>query len=283
MPKPTRVAAAEPAAEEPAAPDGAGALSGTLRRGLAILDLLAGAGQPLTLADISAQTSLDLSTTLRILRTLEDARFVSRAPDGKRYLPSPKILRPLPLLHPMEQFRRESGPLLGELAAKFAKTVVLVVFIGVERVVVDIVQPAGSLSPYYAGWLQGPLHASGPGKALLLTMSPEQRRAALGEEPFRAYTPSTITRWSDLDRDLARADERGIIQVANEFYDGLSAVAANFSGWSTRAAGCIVLTGHTADFTPDFVERSGQELRRIARLMPLQAASLRALDQFCGF
>jgi len=265
----------------PPSPSAVNARTGTLLRGLAVLDILAAAGQPLGLAEIASAADLDLSTTLRLLRTLEEAQQVLRIGDGKRYLASPKTLRPLPLLHPIEQLRREADPILRELAAKVAKTVVLVIFLGEERLVVDVMQTAGSLSPYYTTWLHGPLYASAPGKALLLTMTEARRREVLGPEPYAAFTASTRTSWAAVRADLAGV-ERGVVRVEDEFYDGLSAMAANFVSWDRQPVGCIAITGHTSDFDPAACEMMANELISCARLMPLQAGSLKALDQLVG-
>jgi len=268
---------------EPEADKGAtGLRSGTLLRGLAILDILIPAGHPLPLAEIAAEADLDLSTALRLLRTLEEARQVIRVGDGKRYIASPKALRPLPLLHPLEQLRREVDPVIRELAAKVAKTVVLVAFLGTERVVVEVMQSAGSLSPYYSTWLNGPLYASGPGKALLLSMDAPRRRAMLGDAPYAAFTASTITDAKVLEADLERSAKRGYVLVRDEYYDGLSAMATNFQTWGGRTVGCIALTGHSADFGDSALDAMAVELIACARLMPLQAVSLKMLDQLVG-
>jgi len=256
--------------------------AGTLARGLAILDVLLSAPQPMTLAEIAGVVKLDQSTTLRILRALEHTGQLIRISDGKRYLPSPKALRPLPLLHPIEQLRREASPFLEDLALEVSKTVVLVTYIGGERLVVDIAQSPGSLSPYYNNWLHGPLHGSGVGKAFLLALDPDQRRIALGPEPYRAVTPNTITSWEDLSRDLAIAADRGFVIARDEFYVGLTALGANFVSWSGRIAGCIAITGHSREFDETAIQATGDALVRAVKLMPLQAGALRALDQLCG-
>jgi len=283
--RPASTASDSPSDETDAggADKGAAALrTGTLLRGLAILDILIPAGHPLSLAEIAAEADLDLSTALRLLRTLEEARQVIRVGDGKRYVASPKALRPLPLLHPIEQLRREVDPIIRDLAAKVSKTVVLVAYLGTERVVVEVMQSAGSLSPYYSTWLHGPLHASGPGKALLLSMDATRRRALLGAAPYATFTASTITDAKALEADLERAAKRGYVLVRNEYYEGLSAMATNFQTFGGRAVGCIALTGHSADFDEGSIDAMAAELMACARLMPLQAVSLKMLDQLAG-
>ena len=255
---------------------------GTLARGLTIMDVLLASSQPLTLADVAAKVGLDQSTTLRLLRALEAARQVLHLPDGKRYLASPKALRPLSLFHPIEQLRRESAPLLRELANKLSKTVVLVVYFGLERVVLDVLQSHGSLSPYYESWLSGPLHASGPGKALLFSMDTKSRKAALGSEPYAAFTDATIRSWVDMENNLNAAKPLGVVSVCDEHYEGLTALAANFFGDNGNALGCVVVTDHSSGFEPDVRQHVAKELANCTQLMPFQAASLRQLEVLSG-
>ncbi|MBS0389989.1 MAG: helix-turn-helix domain-containing protein [Proteobacteria bacterium] len=259
-----------------------GQLAGTLMRGLAILDALISAGHPMTLAELAAGVKLDLSTTLRLLRSLEEAQRVIRVVDGKHYLASPSTLRPLSLKHPLEELRRQADPLVRSLANKVKQSVVLVAYIGGERVVVDVMQAGGSLNPYYTTWLHGPLHASGPGKALLLATEPSKREALLGKPPYVARTAKTLTSKVALDADLELAEKNGYVLVRDEFYDGLSAIAANFFSWDKTALGCLAVTGYSADFDDDTIALIAKELQACTRLMPLQVPALQQIAQLSG-
>ncbi|UKJ76551.1 IclR family transcriptional regulator [Azospirillum brasilense] len=256
--------------------------AGTLARGLAILDAIVDAPQPLLLGEIATLTRLDQSTTLRLLRTLEDSGYVVRLADSKRYAPSPKALLPLPLMHPINQLRRESHSILIELARTLRETVVLVLYLSTERMVTDIAQAPGSLSPYYNTWLHGPLHGSGSGKALLLSLDAEQRAAILGPEPYKAFTAQTITKQADLERDLATSAERGYVVAHDEHHLGLTAIAANIPTWNNGHVGCLVVTGHSRDMDEARVADIGLELVRVAKLMPYQLSSLRSVAHVVG-
>ena len=135
-----------------------------------------------------------------------------------------------------------ADPLVRGLANKVNQSVVLVAYIGGERVVVDVMQAGTSLNPYYSTWLHGPMHASGPGKALLLASDPARREALLGKPPYAARTSKTLTTKAALDADLKRAAENGYVLVRDEFYDGLSAIAANYYSWDKTALGCLAIT-----------------------------------------
>lgn len=259
-----------------------GPATGTLARGLQIMDLLLQARQPMTLAEIADAVGLDHSTTLRLLRSLEDLKQVIRLGQGKKYLCSPKALRPLPLLHPIEQLRRESAPMLYGFAAEVRATVILVIYLGYERLVAQVATSQGTLNPYYNAWLHGPLHGSGPGKALLTSLPEAERRELVGPEPFRAYTDRTIRSWDALNADLEEAIARGYVLVRDEFYLGLSAMACNFRSPAGHVAGCLAITGHSRDFTPEWIEDTCAKLKSLARLIPMQIGALTLIDTLCG-
>ncbi len=283
---PTSVTAADSDPARPVRPGAAAADSGeragTLARGLALLECLAAAAAPMNLAELAAAAHLDQSTAHRLVRALEDAGYVVRHEASKRYSPSPKLLHPLPLMHPLEQVRREAAPLLRELAQQLQLTTLLVLFVGVERLVLDIVQVPGSLTPYYGSWLRGPLHATGGGKSLLLGLDAAQRRALLGPEPWTAATPHTLTGWAALDADLRLAAERGYIVSRNEHRLGVTNVGAPIRRWTGGAAGCLLATARSQDLDDAACARIGGELRRVAELLVFQAPSLESASRFCG-
>jgi len=256
--------------------------SGTLVRGLAVLEALTQALQPMSLAEIAAATGLDQSTTHRLLKVLDESKYVIRILGTRRYCASPKLLHPLPLLHPLDELRREAAPLLRDLALGLRLTTVFVVFVGWERLVLDVAQAPGSLTPYYSTWLEGPLHATGGGKSLLLGLDEAQRRTLLGPGPFAAATPQTLTEWPRLTADLARSAQRGYVVSRDEHRSGVTNVGAPITRWKGGPAGCLIASAHSADIDDDGIASVGAELKRVAELLVYQAPSLEAASRFCG-
>ncbi|MDO8277564.1 MAG: IclR family transcriptional regulator [Burkholderiaceae bacterium] len=259
-----------------------GERAGTLVRGLAILEVLVAATQPMSLGEVAQACGLDQSTVHRLLRTLEEGRYVVRNGETRRYSPSPKLLHPLPLLHPLNQLRRECAPVLAELALHLRKTVVLVLFIGWERLVVDIAQIAGSLTPYYGTWLQGPLHATAGGKALLMSVDAQLRRAILGEGPLEAITPQTLTDLGPLNVELDASARRGYVLSREEHRAGVTNLAANIRNWGGSVVGCLIVTGHAREMDDATCATLGDELKRAAELFVYQAPSLEAASRIYG-
>jgi DNA-binding IclR family transcriptional regulator len=260
----------------------AGERAGTLARGLGLLETMAAAPQPMSLGELSSAAGLDQSTTLRLLRALEEAGYVLRHEPAKRYSPSPKLLHPLPLLHPLDQLRREAAPALAELARRLDMTIVLVMFLGPERLVLDIAQQPGSVTPYYGAWLKGPLHATGGGKSLLLSLTPAQRLALLGPPPWAAATPHTLTDAQALDADLQRSAERGYVVSRDEHQLGITNIAVLLPRWTGGAAGCLVSSARSDDLDDAAIARAGEEIKRAAGLLVYRAPSLEAASRYCG-
>ena len=256
--------------------------SGALARGLAILQILIEAPQPMSLADVAAAARLDQSTALRLLRSLEDAHYVLRASAGRRYVASPAALSPLPLLHPLASFRREAQPSIERLANTIKETVVLALFQENERLVIDIAQTSGSLAPYYSTWLHGPLQCSATGKALLLNRDPETRRELLGEEPYHPHTPFSMTTLDEVEKDLEAAAARGYVISRDEHRLGQTTLAVSINSWEGAAVGCLAVTALTRDMDERRLEAVVTELRSTAELLPHQARSLRASVQYLG-
>jgi DNA-binding IclR family transcriptional regulator len=186
------------------------------------------------------------------------------------------------LLHPLEQLRREIAVPLRQLALRIDKTVLLALYLGHERMVVDIAPGNNTINAYYDTWLTGPLHGTAAGKAYLATLDAQRRQQLLGPDPLRRYTEATLVDLAALETDLAVSQERGFVFACEESRPGIAAIASNVKTWKGDAVGCVVATGHARDFGEANVESMGQEVRRTSDLMLVQAPSLLAAAQFCG-
>ena len=138
--------------------------AGALARGLAIMDVLVDAARPLTLHEIAEEVALTDSTAYRLLQALCEAGRVLRDPSGKRYHASSKTLNPLTMYHPLHVLRRDATEPLRQLRARTDLTSSMVVFVGMQRLVLDVSGVSGTLTPYYGTCLTNPLHVAVSGK-----------------------------------------------------------------------------------------------------------------------
>ncbi|HWX36450.1 MAG TPA: IclR family transcriptional regulator [Steroidobacteraceae bacterium] len=256
--------------------------AGALQRGLLLLELMVNAGRALTLTELSELSNLHASTVHRLMQTLTQSEHVFR--DGaKRYYAGPRSYLPLSLYHPFNVLRRDSYETLRTLRDRFGVTCGLSVFIGTQRLVVELAVASDTLSPYYQTHLTSPLHAAASGKLLLLNFPAEQRRDLLGPAPYPQYTPHTITDADAVERDLALTAERGYAVSLNENFKGISAVGAPINVTSQRAVGAITFAGPSAHFTSGTVLEMGTAARQAADLLALGSPGVRAVRQQLGF
>ncbi|QRG09585.1 hypothetical protein EZH22_10535 [Xanthobacter dioxanivorans] len=80
-----------------------------------------------------------------------------------------------------------------------------------------------------------------------------------------------------LEHDLEDAAKRGYVLARDKHFIGLTAIAANIPTWNNGQVGCLVVTGHSRDMDADRIATIGEELVRVAKLMPYELGSLRAV------
>lgn len=254
---------------------------GSLSKGLSILNLLADAPAPLAMTEITEALGLDNSTTYRLLQTLTEEGYVVRGAGSKQYVAGPRILAALPTQHPFSNFRREISSSLHRLRDELGETVAGVLFVGRERIIVDVVQGRDSLSPYYTSWLRSPLHGSASGRLLLLSLSADDRRKLIGEGPYEAVTPYTTTDPKQLAEELMQIRARGYTVVRDESLIGITAIAASIT-LGNQALGCLAVTGNSSRIDRLAADTIGQGLLNAAKLISQGAPSLRALAHAIG-
>ncbi len=153
--------------------------TGSLLRGIRIIETLADAPSPLLLVELAERVHLDSSTVYRLVQSLAQEGFVVRL-SSKRYVAGPRTLRLLGTYHPVNRFCRDVELVLQQLRDQVGETIMLVLFAGIERVIVKIVQGRESLSQSYETWLRTPLHGSASGKLLLMQTPLPRLRELLG-------------------------------------------------------------------------------------------------------
>lgn len=158
--------------------------SQTLDRGLRMLEVLAEAERPLTIAELATSLAVHRSIAYRILRTLEAHRLVRRGPDGTCELDVglATLARSV-----SRDLHSAALPELAMLANEIGMTAFIVVADGAECVTLTSVEPRHSVAA--VAWRPGarhPIDRGAPGLALLSagpplagerTELPEIRRA----------------------------------------------------------------------------------------------------------
>jgi DNA-binding IclR family transcriptional regulator len=257
--------------------------SGSLERGLRILEILASRITPISLTQLAAESSCDTSTTHRLLGVLARLEYVIKDPSSKCYLPAPRALAPLSLYHPLNRFRRDAHGTIQQVREDTGLTAALVLFIRGTRMVVDIEHGTERLSPFYETHLKRPVHSSATGKVLLASLPGERWIEVLGPEPYPAFTENTRTTAGQLATDLEKFSELGFASTRDESLNGLAGVAAPIRGRGDRIIGCVGAFGKSSGLLA--VERHpevAQKIKLAADLITHTSSSINELADFTG-
>ncbi|EYT56105.1 IclR family transcriptional regulator [Leucobacter sp. UCD-THU] len=155
--------------------------SQTLSRGLQALELLGEAEAPLTINELAEGLGIHRSNAYRILRTLEQRRFVARDEAGRIRL-GPKLTAlargVAPALH------TAATPAITELAYRLGMTAFLTVLDIDEVVTLITVEPSNATAIARNPGVRHPVERGAPGHAMEASLSAVERERLLGSPEF---------------------------------------------------------------------------------------------------
>jgi DNA-binding IclR family transcriptional regulator len=197
----------------------------SVSRALRVLEAVGHTPRGLTVKQIARRCQLTVATTYHLVRTLAYEGYVLRRDDGTyvtglevadRFRELARAFRgPAAVVETLRGAAQETGytHILGRFVA--------------GRVAVTATAE-GLRSPYLEDLIPGfddGAHATAVGKALLSTLSPEQRQRYLREWGMRPYTPHTLTTVEALESDLAAGGRRGMQTEAGQYRPGIGCAA----------------------------------------------------------
>ncbi|KAF1044491.1 IclR family transcriptional regulator [Xylophilus sp.] len=256
-----------------------GAESGSLAKGLQVLDALREALQPLAHSEVAETCSLAPSTAHRVLQMLVDARQVERTPGG-RYRPAARSLLPLGHDHPMNLLRRDSTDLLRGLRDRHGPTTSLILFFGRDRSILDTAMGRYSVVPYYDTHVTSPHHTTVSGKLLLAHLPKAQCDALLDAQPLTARTAHSIVERTALEQELARVRIEGFATNLHENVAGICACGSVLLAPAGAAIGALVMSGPSQYFADPELQRMRRDMLDAASVLNNTSSALRAFARF---
>jgi DNA-binding IclR family transcriptional regulator len=233
-----------------------------LDKGLDILELLARATQPLSIAEISEGVGRSRGEIFRMLQVLEERDYIAR-PDGEgAYSLTPRLFRLGMEQPPVRNLIETAMPVMHRLADAIDQSCHLVVPSQEQIVVIARVDPPGETGLVVRVGHRRPMSHSASGYVLLAWQTDDVRERWL--RTMEAYEPS-------LDRArvqgmVAKIRAAGLARIASEVVDGVTDLSAP------------VIEGNHAvcALTVPFIERRGAriDVKATARLLVDAAAEV---------
>jgi DNA-binding IclR family transcriptional regulator len=247
--------------------------SGTLDRGMAIIERLAEEDRPVSVRQLGMDLGLPTSTLYRLLATLEARGLVSY------HLSSAVTLGPVLMdlgLLARRDFDRTIGslvrPTLYELTQRYQESAVLMMPAGERAVCVEYV---GSAHPVRLAFEVGramPLFAGAACKVVLAHLDEPRRSHATTRAAGHQRADGSIFTAASLGEELAEIRATGYCVTEDEVNPGTTGVAVPVR-LGKDVVGSLTLAGPTHRFTPRNVDRMVDALRAASTKATQQLAS----------
>ena len=218
--------------------------------------------------EAGARLGLAKSTVSELFASLADHGFVERTSRG-RYRLGWRLFELNHVLLASKPLVREARVAMQELVERHGESSHLMVLDRDQAVIVEKVEAtlATQILMSRAG-LRLPAHSSACGKLLLALQPWAEVRRMFDQSELKRFTPATITRLPDLAEELARIREDGVAVDREEFFPGLSCVAAPVFDDTGIAVAGISLTVPTYRFEAteaDLVRLIARTARRVSQ------------------
>jgi DNA-binding IclR family transcriptional regulator len=197
-----------------------------LERMFALLDILAGREEAMSLKEISEKSGLHPSTAHRILNDLASGRFVER-PQAGTYRLGLRLLelgnvvkgrlnvRDAALLPMRELHKQINQPV--NLSVRQGDEIVYIERAYSERSGMQVVRAIGG---------RAPLHLTSTGKLFLSLDDPQRVRAYATRTGLAGHTKNSLTNLNALERELSKARQYGTARDNEELELGVRCMAA---------------------------------------------------------
>ncbi len=199
-----------------------------------VLEAVAKAGVPVTPTEVNAQIGLPKPTIHRLFATLEAEGFLQRELDGRSFTAGRRLRKlSIDVLSSL-RIRTARLAVLNALAEEIGETCNIAVPDRDAMTYLDRVETKWPLRIQLPVGTQVPFVCTASGKMYLSTLNEAHLHSYLGAAKLEARTPTTITDRTELRKEIARTREQGYAQDAEEFMEGMIALAVPINDYQGR-------------------------------------------------
>lgn len=216
----------------------------SVQRALDILDSFEPGHFELTLTEISHRIGLPMSTTSRLVATLEKRGYLARSSLTQRYSLGPKIAQLGALDLANLDLRKVALPFMQDLNQIYDEGVSLYVPQGDERVCVERIESRQALRRVINIGDRHPLTRGAAGRILLASLPREKREELLARDPFTT------------EEALDELKHAGYAVSLGEREEGVSSIAAPVLDARGKVIAALAMSGPSVRFEgPGFSDK----------------------------
>lgn len=236
----------------------------SVHRALDLLERIAQVSGGARLSDLARESGLAVSTTHRLLTTLEQNGFVQTDAASGRWHIGQRAFAVGSAYTRQRSFVARALPFLRRLRDTTRETANLGVIEGGEVVTLSQAESREIMRAISPPGGRVPVMCSGMGKAILATWQDDAIDRIIDRHGLRAMTAHSLTSRAAVHAEIARIRQRGFAIDDEEFVLGLRCVAAVVWGPQGEAACAISVSGLAARMTPEKVAETGAVVMRLA-------------------
>jgi DNA-binding IclR family transcriptional regulator len=207
-----------------------------VERALDILDCFAPGQLELSLTDLAKRINLAMSTTSRLVSTLEKRNYLSRNRDSQRYGLGPRIAQIGALGFSSADIRKVALPYMRDLNRIYDEGVSLYVVQDRERICIERVESSRPLRRVINVGDRNLLTRGAAGRILLAWLPEDRRAELLGNDPFTN------------EEALAELRRNGYTVSLGEREEGVASIAAPVQDARREVVAALAMSGPSVRF-----------------------------------
>lgn len=234
-------------------------------RPLYILNAVAAAASPITVAEVGEELELPKPTVHRLFQALEDDGWLMRDLAGRGYVAGRRLRKLASHTLSGPGIRRERMAILQRLADQVGETCNISLPDGDTMVYADRVETQWPLRIQLPVGTRVPLHCTASGKVYLSTLQRPQLLRFLKRIPLNAQTKNSITSTDALMAEVETVRQRGFAEDDQEMIDGMVALAVPINDSLDRFFGTVSFHAPVQRVSLDEALRFLPQLQQVAR------------------
>jgi DNA-binding IclR family transcriptional regulator len=215
----------------------------SLERGLALLETVAAAGRPASLAETARRLGLHRSTAHHLMQTLVSAGYLRQEKATRGYELTPKLYQLTGRLWSTEQLRDLAQPFLEDLMRATGEGTSFAAWLNGEVTIVAKREAEAPVRVVQDVGGQRPIYCTAVGKAIAGWLTAAELRAALGRTRMQRLTPKTITTLAAFEAEVRRIRAAGYALDDEEQFEGLRCVAMPVFCYTGGVLGAMCVLG----------------------------------------
>lgn len=235
-----------------------------LDRLISLLEVVAVAGRPVSVAEVQKVTGVPKPTCYRLVQSLADHQLLDQPADDGKYVIGERLIRIALLGKSDVDVRRCAAPLLKAAATTFNETVFLARFRDSKVEIIHVETPEDPARAFiHPGLGVRPMHACSCSKAIAAFAEPAFQDAILSGS-LKQYTEHTKITEAELRTEFATIVARGFADCDQEIDMGIASVAAPISIGNIGATFSVGAVGPIRRFGTAYRQDIGERLTALS-------------------